>query len=352
MGAGTAGAGAGGARVAHAGGDDAPQPSQAGHFGRLFELPPFAEPTPRVPAALLELGRPGGLLDARDPLEKGPVLLITDPSLTAGTAFMAQFMDHDMTFDVGSPLGVPTRPHHAVNGRTPAFDLDSVYGGGPTATPQLYDPAERARLKVERGGRFEDLPRTPDRTAIIAPRRFVDWQTFFDFGVDPVTGNREVKPNKLIDTKISTPLFHLPLGAIASHDPPTALPQRTLLRHLTWELPSGQRIARHMGVPVLARGDLQELRDIDPSFVEPTPLWYYVLKEAEVMEAGLRLGPVGGRIVGEVIIRLLQTDPGSLFAADPGWRPDAPAGGAGAGFRMVDLLTFAGVDPASRRATP
>ena len=32
----------------------------------------------------------------------------------------------------------------------------------------------------------------------------------------------------------------LPLGAIASHDAPTALPQRNLLRHLTWALPSGQ----------------------------------------------------------------------------------------------------------------
>ena len=36
-----------------------------------------------------------------------------------------------------------------------------------------------------------------------APRRFIDWQTFFDFG------DGEVKPNKRIDTKISTPLFNL-----------------------------------------------------------------------------------------------------------------------------------------------
>ncbi len=80
-----------------------------------------------------------------------------------------------------------------------------------------------------------------------APRRFIGWQTFFDFG------DGEVKPNKKIDTKISTPLFDLPLGAIASHDPPTALPQRNLLRHLTWQLPSGQSVARAMGVTPLAR---------------------------------------------------------------------------------------------------
>ena len=53
-----------------------------------------------------------------------------------------------------------------------------------------------------------------------APRRFIGWQTFLDFG------GGEVKPNKRIDTKISTPLFNLPLGAIACHDRPQSLPQR------------------------------------------------------------------------------------------------------------------------------
>ncbi len=120
-----------------------------------------------------------------------------------------------------------------------------------------------------------------------APRRFIGWQTFFDFG------DGEVKPNKKIDTKLSTPLFNLPLGAIASHDAPTALPQRNLLRHLTWELPSGQSVAREMGVPRLAAADLRELDSLGVGFEQSTPLWYYVLKEAEVIADGLHLGPVG-----------------------------------------------------------
>ena len=41
-----------------------------------------------------------------------------------------------------------------------------------------------------------------------APRRFIGWQTFFDFGGAHATN---VRPNKTIDTKISTPLFNLPL---------------------------------------------------------------------------------------------------------------------------------------------
>src|SRR5713226_7656717 len=101
-------------------------PPPPGHFGRIFHLPPFAEPTPAVVAALLDIARPGGLLDARDDLSAGPIRLITDPSLslnnpdnpthTAGTTFVGQFLDHDLTFDVGSRLGVPTPPETAVNG--------------------------------------------------------------------------------------------------------------------------------------------------------------------------------------------------------------------------------------------
>ena len=46
-----------------------------------------------------------------------------------------------------------------------------------------------------------------------------------------------------------------------------------------------------------------------------TPLWFYLLKEAELMENGLCLGPVGGRIVGEVFIGLLKADESSYLAA-------------------------------------
>jgi hypothetical protein len=69
------------------------------------------------------------------------------------------------------------------------------------------------------------------------------------------------------------------------------------------------------GAPVLSRDDLAELRSIYPSFDVSTPLWYYILREAELMEEGLHLSPVGGRIVGEVFIGLLQTDPNSYITS-------------------------------------
>ena len=464
-------------------------------FGRMFPgLPPFAPATDAVRAALADMGKPGGLLDAKDDLGKGPELLITDPNLsannpnnpahTAGTTFFGQFVDHDITFDTTSPLGVPTDPAVSRNSRTPSLDLDSLYGEGPVASPQLYDPADPDKLRIDSGGQFEDLPRIEDgtNTAIVpdprndenlviaglqcafilfhnqavewarqhgyksgstfrqarqlttwhyhwlvvheflpqivsqalmvdllqngrrfyrprmregfipvefqagayrfghsmvrpsyranlhgdngnpffgmvfdpagegqsdpvdlrggarAPRRFIGWQTFFDFA------DGDVKPNKRIDTKISTPLFNLPLGAIASHDTPQALPQRNLLRQLTWSLPSGQAIAAAMGVTPLAGADLTELESY--GFESSTPLWYYVLREAELAEGGLHLGPVGGRIVAEVLIGLLQTDPASYLVQKPKWRPTLTS--AGSSFRMKDFLTFAGVDPASR----
>lgn len=217
----------------------------------------------------------------------------------------------------------------------------------------MVRPSYRANLAGDTGQPFfgmifdsaqEGKPDPDDlRGTARAPRRFVGWQTFFDFG------DGAMRPNKKIDTKLSTPLFDLPLQAIFTGDPPTSLAQRNLLRHLTWQLPSGQAIARKMGAPVLSRKDLAELQKIHPSFVVSTPLWYYTLKEAELMEGGLRLGPVGGRIIGEVFIGLLQTDPNSYVNVQPKWQPTLPTKtGKPEDFRMIDFLTFAGVDPVSR----
>jgi hypothetical protein len=175
-----------------------------------------------------------------------------------------------------------------------------------------------------------------------AARRFIGWQTFFDFGGAQTTN---VRPNKTLDTKISTPLFTLPLGAIASGDPPVALPQRNLLRHLTWSIPSGQAIARQMRIRGLEPEQLSELAQFQVGLDRNTPLWYYVLKEAE-LAGGARLVGVGARIVAEVFLGLLLADTRS-YLHQRRWRPTLPSRARGQ-FGIVDLLTFAQVDPASR----
>jgi hypothetical protein len=54
-----------------------------------------------------------------------------------------------------------------------------------------------------------------------------------------------------------------------------------------------------------------------------TPLWYYILREADVRCGGDRLGPVGALIVGEVLVGLLDLDPSSVRHAPDDWQPAA-----------------------------
>lgn len=164
-----------------------------------------------------------------------------------------------------------------------------------------------------------------------APNRFIDWQTFFDFGDVPP----RVRNNKRIDAKLSTVLFDLP-GIPGAE--PQSLATRNLLRHLTFKIPSGQRVAAAMGLPPLPVADLAALKPLGLHL--RSPLWFYCLREADVMADGKRLGPVGGRIVGEVMIGVLQGDPMSYLIQEPDWSPTLTTTGQ---FTMVDLLRFAGV---------
>jgi Animal haem peroxidase len=478
-------------------------PADSGLFGRIFPgLPPFADATDTVRAALLEVGMQGGIMDAGDDLAAGPKNLIVDPAvngnptaanpygtnpdnptMTAGSTFVGQFTDHDITFDQTSTLGVTANPLASPNTRTPALDLDSVFGGGPGLRPDLYvqnpDGSVGPELKIGSGGVHEDVPRVangdgtytalvgdprndenimiaglhcshilfynrvlselgsfslhafpaargadlsgryarfliarqvtlwhyqwllvnehlpqiagqavvsdvlargnrfyrpPPRDAFMpiefgaaayrfghsmvrpsyranftsgtgdstsptadpffglvfdatqpdfntpadrddllggypAARRYVGWQTFFDLG------DGQVKNNKKIDTTISSVMFTLPLPAIAPHTQtaPTVLPQRNLLRQLTWSLPSGQAVARAMGATPLAPADLDDIAGVYAPFGVSTPLWYYILAEAKTAAGGLNLGPVGGRIVTETLIGLLRADPASYL---------------------------------------
>jgi hypothetical protein len=73
------------------------------------------------------------------------------------------------------------------------------------------------------------------------------------------------------------------------------------------------------------------------------PLWFYILKEAELLGKGRTLGPVGGRIVAEVLVGLLQKDPNSYLYLNSSWKPAPPIAPTKGQFTMADLLKFAGV---------
>jgi len=68
-----------------------------------------------------------------------------------------------------------------------------------------------------------------------------------------------------------------------------------------------------------------------------TPLWLYVLKEAEALHAGEQLGPVGGRVVGELPVGIIDSDPESFRSVDREWQPALPGRCAGS-FGLADIL--------------
>ena len=90
---------------------------------------------------------------------------------------------------------------------------------------------------------------------------------------------------------------------------------RNLVRGKFYDLPSGEAIAKAMGVPVVGT----------PAFPEGTPLWYYILREAEQTSGGAELGPVGGGIVAEVIVDLMQLKSGKKKIDKP-TLPDVSGG--------------------------
>lgn len=114
-----------------------------------------------------------------------------------------------------------------------------------------------------------------------------------------------------------------------------AIVERNLTRGARLLLPSGQDVAKHMGADVLTDEDLGL-----PGGGQ-APLWYYILKEAEVQAGGVRLGQVGGRIVAEVFLGLMEKDPSSYLHQQPNWTPTLPAKKPG-DFAMVDLINVSG----------
>jgi heme peroxidase len=164
----------------------------------------------------------------------------------------------------------------------------------------------------------------------------MDWRYFFD--LDPA---RPPQPSRRIDARLVHPLIQLPAHIVGATEFPeeASLAYRDLQRGRALDMPSGEEVARAMGVTPLT---VEEIGLGAHGWRGETPLWYYVMRESAAREDGVRLGAVGGRIVAEVLIGLLQADSTAYLAADPTWRPTLPAVTPG-DYTIADLLRFAGV---------
>jgi hypothetical protein len=160
--------------------------------------------------------------------------------------------------------------------------------------------------------------------------RQIDWGNFFDELADPndADGGNHTRH---IDTLISLSLFQLPIpGAEASGS--NVLAFRNMLRAKFYGLPSYETVARELGVTPVG----------PPVFPGGTPLWYGILRESEA-GGGLITGPVGGTIIAETIVGLLEADRTSVLRAPK--EPVAPVALVGPDGQpsFSDLLVFAGL---------
>jgi hypothetical protein len=159
----------------------------------------------------------------------------------------------------------------------------------------------------------------------------VDWRLLFD-----VPGEPPSQRSRPLDGRLPAPLIHLPqdITGVLDEVDYESLAVRDLQRGVATGLPSGEAIARRVGVQPLSSGQsgLYEY-----GWEGETPLWYYVLKEADTQQDGELLGEVGALIVGEVLTGIVDHDPGSYRTIDPGWRPTLPAREPGR-FQLIDLL--------------
>ncbi len=411
-----------------------------------------------------------------------------NPANPAGYTYLAQFLDHDITLDATSSLQRQNDPDALENYRTPRLDLDSIYGGGPQASPYLYDNDDPDLMLIgqnptDRGFEAVDLPRNQQGRALIGdPRndvhliisqlhlaflRFhnaavahvladptlligaettfqaaqrlvrwhyqwivvtdllprlvgqetanavlahdpksgrlraelvlyrprnqafmpieysaaayrlghsmirpsyqlnatvgpipifspsptaqpledlrgfrplpanwsVAWERFFPgIGADPTT----VQSSRLIDSHIADPLATLPPKI---DDQQRSLALLNLFRGDRLGLPAGDAVAAAVAdrVPKITTAPLST---DELGLGHPAPLWFYILKEAELRSGGQHLGPVGGRVVAEVIAGLLSKDPASFLRAAPSWTPTFPSAQTGK-FTATDLLRMA-----------
>jgi heme peroxidase len=261
----------------------------------------------------------------------------------------------------------------------PIYRLNTQLSGG-------TDPNQATKEEIARGiaGRFfifagvqrrglNGFDEFPEQWAI-------DWSLFFDInGSGKKGGIHRAQPAYKIDTSLVNPLGFLPefskpaqqaggdltIKALQSKalDPvmdPANLAQRNLLRAMAMGLPSGQDVARAMGVKPVAEENLRvgkavvddwesnpTLVSLDGTFEDNAPLWYYILAETQYEwflraktkggkgnEEPLHLGTVGARIVAETLIGMLLADGHSYLCQAPNWQPKNIRS-------MGDLISFA-----------
>jgi hypothetical protein len=265
------------------------------------------------------------------------------------------FRNGRKAFEVGAaPTAVPTMPiefsvaayrlgHSMIR---PAYNWNARFDNGAGTLDFLF-------LFTATSGDLGGGPRLPSNW-------IADFRRLYDFKADgrPALGVPAARFNRAmrIDTRIAHPLANLPAGSFGGPPVPfndihANLAFRNLMRGRMVKLATGQQMARFLRQKGVSLTPLTKARLRDGNggakldaltaqqrnaLLTNTPLWFYVLREAELNNG--KLDGVGARIVAETFHRAME---GSEFSIvrDPSWRPKF--GPDNKAFRMSDLLFFA-----------
>jgi hypothetical protein len=189
------------------------------------------------------------------------------------------------------------------------------------------------RQRYQVNASFGPCPVFPDLMGFgpVTADHVVDWELHIE-----VPGEAPPQRAKKIDGRLPASLIALPTQISGEQQTSdyASLANRDLQRGQAVGLPSGEAVARALGLTPLTG---EQIGLSTHGWTDETPLWFYILKESEALENGNRLGTLGGRIVGEVLVGIVDADPESFRSVQPGWQPTLAAHTTGA-FGLVDIL--------------
>ena len=219
------------------------------------------------------------------------------------------------------------------------YSHNRIFTPGQPAPASLHLLFEFTGLSGQIIGDLAPNPPTgPLPVPVLSSNWIIDWRRYHEvLANNPADVPRNA--SRKIDPFLIPQLHQLPGGG-------EPLSFRNLKRGALLGLPSGQDVARAMRIKNPLTPD-EIAKGSDGAIAKKhglhqyTPLWYYILKEAEQRGGGEELGPVGSTIVAEVFVGLVQGDRQSYLGKNKNWKPTLPSKNPGE-FTMADLLRFVG----------